>query len=410
MPLTYRGARLRHPGIAPVDRRAGEGQNGTMPSAQRLRLCMKDLWAQDVVEMIERETRKYEIRVITSPDDPDFAEAFQILWDCFGAHGEMEREEVVRSFLADDEYAPVQSGTFMKYFLIIARDREGRIRGVRDGTILLNPAYCADLCLVYLSHIYMLPDARGTVLSYWLRIAPVELAVQFMKELHRRGALVLPEPEKPGRYFGMRIDLAAEMEFWSPDDAISLQRILFYGRGGFDVIDPCYFPYTQPDFRPPEQIRATAPNPIPFMLLLRRIGREREAGIPLNEAEAVMRLLYDDFRCFCEPEHLASSLDVVLDDLRQSREDGFETLRLYPLPTSAQNIDRLRPIFRGSVYKNHYPLDLPEVVRYLEGPMKRRLAQKGYLREQLERIRGELRGRPNWVYVSRDRADYEEEG
>ena len=43
--------------------------------------------------------------------------------------------------------------------------------------MLYNPAYAPDLCVVYLSHIFMLPEARGTVLTYWLRIAPLELAV-----------------------------------------------------------------------------------------------------------------------------------------------------------------------------------------------------------------------------------------
>lgn len=381
-----------------------------MPSAHRLRLCTKDLYTQDVVEMIDRETRKYELWEIESPEHPDFDGAWQILWDCFGDAGEMERKDVVASFLRDDPYVPVNSGTFMKYFLIIARGRDGRIRGVRDGTILINPAYAPDLCLVYLSHIYMLDDARGTVLSYWLRIAPVEIAMQFMRELHRKGLMTLPEPEKPGKYYGMRIDLAAEMEFWSPDDAISLQRILFYGRGGFDVIDPCWFPYTQPDFRPEEEIRATEPSPIPFMLLLRRMGRERAAFVPIEEAEAVMRLLYDDFRCFCEPQHLAESLDVVLDDLRVSRDHGHEALRLYPLPTGPRNIDRLRPIYRWSVYKNHYPLTLPVVRDYLSGPMRAKVARNPrFLRDQLEQIRRALIGRPPWVYTSRDRADYEDE-
>lgn len=371
---------------------------------------MKDLYAQDVVEMIERETRKYEIWEIESPDHPDFDVAWQILWDCFGDAGEMERKDVVASFLRDDPYVPVATGTFMKYFLIVARGRDGRIRGVRDGTVLINPAYAPDLCLVYLSHIYMLEDARGTVLSYWLRIAPVDIAMQYMRELHRRGLITLPEPEKPGKNYGMRIDLAAEMEFWAPEDPISLQRILFYGRGGFDVIDPCYFPYTQPDFRPPEEIRASAPSPIPFMLLLRRMGRERQAYVPIDEAEAVMRLLYDDFSCFCEKEHLHSSLDVVLEDLKVSRDYGYETLRLYPLPTGPKNVDRLRPIFRWGVFKNHYPENLPEVQRYLNGPLKQKISKNPrYLREELERIRRTMIGRPPWVYTSRDRADLEDE-
>ena len=64
----------------------------------------------------------------------------------------------------------------------------------------------------------------------------------------------LPLPDQPGRYFGVKLNLAAEMEYFSPEDRLSLQRILFYGRGGFDVIDPRHFPYRQPDFRSPEEI------------------------------------------------------------------------------------------------------------------------------------------------------------
>src|SRR4051794_32850814 len=188
--------------------------------------------------MIERETRKYELESIEHPSHPDFQRAYEILWDAFGEAGEMEPIEAIRGFLLDDPYEPVPSGTYIRYFLLVARDRHGALRGVRDGCVLYNPAYAADLCLVYLAHIFMLPEARGTVLTYWLRIAPVELAMQSLAELHARRRITLPAPDAPGRAYGMRVDLAAEMEYFSPEDPISLQRILFYGRGGFDVVDP----------------------------------------------------------------------------------------------------------------------------------------------------------------------------
>ena len=75
----------------------------------RVRLCMKDLFHQDVVEMIERETRKYQIWSIEDPSDPDFDGAYQILWDCFGPHGEMERKDAIRAFLRDDPFTPEPS-------------------------------------------------------------------------------------------------------------------------------------------------------------------------------------------------------------------------------------------------------------------------------------------------------------
>jgi hypothetical protein len=269
--------------------------------------------------------------------------------------------------------------------------------------VLVNPAYAPDLCLVYLSHIYMLPEARGSVLTYWLRIAPLDLAVSYLHTLQQAGKLELPAPDAPGRYFGMRVDLAAEMEYFSPEDRLSLQRILFYGRGGFDVIDPRHFPYRQPDFREPALVAATGDRPVPFMLLLRRVGREREARLPIDEARAVMRLLYDDFATYCEPTHLVSSLDVVLGRLEERRAKGKNDVALLPLPTGAHDLKRLRPLFRHDVYRRHYGPG-PATDAVLKGPVAAAVAANPHwLDEQLGRISDELAKTRRWVYASRDK-------
>jgi hypothetical protein len=375
-----------------------------MSLGTHVRLCLKDLYAQDVVEMIERETRKYELESIESPEHPDFPRAFQVLWDAFGASGEMEPESVVREMMLEDPTVPMPGGSYARFFLLVARDRAtGAIRGVRDGRVLVNPAYAPDLCLVYLSHIYMLPEARGTVLTYWLRIAPLDLAVTYLHTLHQRGKITLPQPDAPGKYFGMRVDLAAEMEYFSPEDKLSLQRILFYGRGGFDVIDPRHFPYRQPDFRDPAAIAATGDHPVPFMLLLRRVGREREARLPIDEARAVMQLLYDDFATFCEPTHLASSLDVVLGRLEERRARGKNDVALLPLPTGAGDLKRLKPLFRYDVYRKHYgPGAATDAV--LSGPVAAAVAANPHwLDEQLASIAAELARTSRFVYASRDK-------
>ena len=370
----------------------------------RVRLCLKDLYAQDVVEMIERETRKYEVESIEHPDHPDFKRAYQVLWEGFGAAGEMESEAVIRKMMLDDSTVELPTGTFARYFLLVARDRAtGTIRGVRDGRVLVNQTYDPDLCLIYLSHIFVLPEARGSVLTYWLRIAPLDLAVTYLHALHQRGLITLPAPDAPGRYFGMRVDLAAETEFFSPEDKLSLQRILFYGRGGFDVIDPRHFPYRQPDFRPPELVARTGDRPVPFMLLLRRVGREREARLPIEEARAAIRLLYDDFKTFCEPTHLASSLDVVLGRLEERRAKGKNDVALLPLPTGARDLKRLKPIFRYDAYRRHYGPG-PATDAVLNGEVAAQVAANPHwLDEQLANISAELAKTPRWVYASRDK-------
>jgi hypothetical protein len=375
-----------------------------MSLGTHVRLCLKDLYAQDVVEMIERETRKYEVESIEHPSHPDFKVAYQILWDGFGAAGEMEPESVIRQMMLDDSSVALPSGTYARYFLLVARDRAtGTIRGVRDGRVLVNPAYDPNLCVVYLSHIFVLPEARGTVLTYWLRIAPLDLAVSYLHALHQKGRIVLPAPDAPGTYFGMRVDLAAETEFFSPEDKLSLQRILFYGRGGFDVIDPRHFPYRQPDFRAPELIARTGDRPVPFMLLLRRVGREREARLPIDEARAVIQLLYDDFKIFCEPTHLVSSLDVVLSRLEERRAKGKNDVALLPLPTGARDLKRLKPIFRYDVYRRHYGPG-PATDAVLEGEIAAKVAENPqWLDEQIARIAEELAKTSRWVYASRDK-------
>ena len=375
-----------------------------MPLGTHVRLCLKDLYAQDIVEMIERETRRYDVEAIEHPDHPDFKQAFEILWGAFGAAGEMEPEPVIRKMLLDDATIPLSSGTYARYFLLVARDRaSGKIRGVRDGRVLVNPAYSPDLCLVYLSHIFMLPEARGTVLTYWLRIAPLDLAVSYLHLLQQRGAIALPDANAPGRYFGMRVDLAAEVEFFSPDDKLSLQRILFYGRGGFDVIDPRHFPYRQPDFRDPALIAQSGDRPVPFMLLLRRVGREREARLPIGEAKAVIQLLYDDFAVFCEPKNLVSSLDVVLSRLEERRARGKEDVALLPLPTGAHDLKRLRPLFRYDAYRRHYGASLATDAYFRSGIAETVAANPHWLDEKLVEIAAELAKTPRRVYASRDK-------
>ena len=372
-----------------------------MPEAKRIRLCMSDLFHQDVVEMVERETKAIQFWSILEPDDPDFQKAYDLLWSAFGPQGEMERVDAIRQFLRDDSYEPVATGTFIKYFLLVAKDHAGNIRGVRDGSVLVNQGYAPELCVVYLSHIFTVPEARGTVLSYWLRIAPMEVAIQYLKDLQALGKIRVPLPDAPGKSFGMTIDLAAEMEYFAPEDRISWQRILFYGRGGFDAIDPRHFPYVQPDFREPEVVKKTGDRPMPFMILLRRVGREKRALLPIDEARAVMRMLYDDFACHCAPETLASSLQLVLDRLEE-RAKTKSYVRLLPLPTGPKNLKRLRKLFRYQVFSKYYP-NLPATHDYLASGTRDVLATNPrYVDAALESIAKELEARPAFVYANRN--------
>jgi hypothetical protein len=139
------------------------------------------------------------------------------------------------------------------------------------------------------------------------------------------------------------------------------------------------------------------------MLLLRRVGREREARLPIDEARAVIQLLYDDFAVFCEPTNLASSLDIVLGRLEDRRARGKNDVALLPLPTGPRDLKRLRPLFRYDVYRRHYGPS-PATDACLQSGMAETLAQNPHwLDDQIARIAEELAKTPRWVYASRDK-------
>ena len=139
------------------------------------------------------------------------------------------------------------------------------------------------------------------------------------------------------------------------------------------------------------------------MLLLRRVGREREARLPIDEARAVMELLYDDFAIFCDETHLATSLDVVLGRLEERRAKGKNDVALLPLPTGATDLKRLQPLFRYDVYRRHYGPG-PTTDPYLQGPVSEKLAANPrWLDDELARIAAELARTRRWVYASRDK-------
>ena len=168
---------------------------------------------------------------------------------------------------------------------------------------------------------------------------------------------------------------------------MSWQRLLWYGRGGFDALSPRDFPYLQPDFREPEEVAATGQEPLPYMLVVRRVDREQQATMPLDEATAVMRLLYDDFESFCAPEVLATSRQRVLDRLADPEVAAGGVVELLPLPTGPEELDRLIPLFEVTVYDRYYRGSSPFVDEELASEQAREaLAHPAWLRERLDAI------------------------
>lgn len=210
----------------------------------------------------------FEFTRIRSVDDPLFAEAYERLWEEFGPKDELElRETLDQRF----RLAPA-----MLYEMWIVR-KDGELLAVRDHTAITTPD--GTHAVVHLSHVLVALAARRTGLTGWLRALPIATARECLAQ--------------HGAASGAHITLVAEMEYPQPDDPARMIRLQAYEKAGFRKIDPGMVHYHQPDFRAPAVIDASGgARPLPFQLIVRRVGREHERVISGAETRQLVQALY----------------------------------------------------------------------------------------------------------------------
>lgn len=214
---------------------------------------------------------------ITRVDHPRFQAAYDRLWKEFGAADEMERREVIERRLGWHPLTRVGGLGFRYEMALVRRGQE--LVAVRDHIAIL----CLDVpqprVVVHMSHVVVEPEWRRTGVGAWLRAVPIQTARAALKSAG------LPENSP--------ITLVAEMEHPDPANIARLIRLGAYDKAGFLKLDPQHIDYHQPDFRAPEVIDASGgPKPIPFSLLVRRLGLEQEKSMPAKEVKQLIACLY----------------------------------------------------------------------------------------------------------------------
>ena len=215
---------------------------------------------------------------IRSADDPLFDLAHAALWSEFGAAHEMEtRDTLAARFSADPA---------MCYEMILARTG-GTISAIRDQTVI----WLNGEIIVHLSHLLVAPEWRRSGLAGWMRAAAI-LSARDVANAHEK-------PDAP-------ITLVCEMEYDDGSDPRRVVRLLAYERAGFLKIDPRAVRYFQPDFRAPAEIDASGgARPLPFQLLLRRVGSEMQTTIRGAEVRRIVRALYAMYGAQFRPQDMA---------------------------------------------------------------------------------------------------------
>lgn len=222
---------------------------------------------------------------IRSAEEPHFECAYAALWAEFGPAHEMEGHEVIVARFAEDSR--------MHYEMILAQAGE-QIAAVRDQTVI---CFEGEI-IVHLSHLLVSPEWRRSGLAGWMRAAAIVSAREFAS------ANGSPDVE---------ITLLGEMEYDDRIDPRRAVRLTAYERAGFLKIDPRVVRYFQPDFRPPAEIDASGgARPLPFQLILRRVGHETETTIRGAAVRRMVRALYAMYGAQFRPQdmsHPTLSLD-----------------------------------------------------------------------------------------------------
>ncbi len=215
---------------------------------------------------------------IAGTQDPYFDLAYRYLWDEFGSSHEIEQREVLarRFKWTLDE---VHENCRLKYQMLLFTVH-GQFAAARDHTLIVPIDDPGRDVIVHLSHVLIHPLWRRTGLGGWTRALPLTFAQQHLASINQAHR---------------RITLAAEMEppVGGAGATSRMVRLSAYEKAGFLKPNPALVHYLQPDFRPIREIDASGgAQPLPFSLVLRRVGRERETSMLGRELRDIALALY----------------------------------------------------------------------------------------------------------------------
>jgi hypothetical protein len=220
---------------------------------------------------------RYEVKRVSSTNDPLFELVYDKFSEEFLKKGEIEERSVLTQRLQWDP-AKFQSDYALKYEIIVATD-QGKFAAARDHSVIVRKGP-SPRAVVHLSHALIDPAHRGTGMAGWLRAWPVQTA----QDAILASGIGADTP----------ITLVAEMEpHLAKNQADTGARFKSYRRSGFKMLDPIQVPYLQPDFRNPSVIDTQGgPQPVALRLVLRRIGKESETTLLGSELRETVSALY----------------------------------------------------------------------------------------------------------------------
>ncbi|NBU20872.1 GNAT family N-acetyltransferase [bacterium] len=269
----------------------------------------------------------YQIISLSQKDQELFQRVYSLMWEEFGEKGELEPAPLLYERLAWDPLE-IREGRSLAYeILVILKDDE--IIALRDHSIITCVRSTDPRSVIHLSHAWIKSEYRKQGISGWLRAWPIQKARECIQRLNLPShALMI---------------LAAEMEHFAAHIPERMRRLKSYAKAQFKTLDPQFFPYSQPDFRLPLDIdQSGGPRPVPLALLLRRLGKEHEDQIPLQEAKEVIESIYHMYSQSIREQDMLPLWKLYQDTF--SIADELNLLKLlHPIPHRVTSKDQIYP-------------------------------------------------------------------
>ncbi|MEO6845840.1 MAG: hypothetical protein ABI443_01010 [Chthoniobacterales bacterium] len=259
----------------------------------RLELLIHDLSPGDL-KSTGMELQGLTFHVIEGVDDPLFPRAYELLWEEFHRHDEMETQSVIEKRLRGNLQQNTPGLTLLYHMILVRKDEE--FVAVRDHTAIV--AEEKSEAIVHLSHALVSPEWRRKGIAGWLRAFPLQTA---------REALRIQGKDK-----NSMITLAGEMEHPNAADLTTTVRLKAYERAGYLKVDSKVVNYLQPDFRSPEIIDASGESkPLPMTLIIRRSERETERFISGKELRNIVDHLYRMYETGVRPQDMQPVIESL---------------------------------------------------------------------------------------------------
>lgn len=296
---------------------------------------LADMTQDEPIEKARQALERYRLEEVTTL--AGFELGYSTLEAQFGLTADLERREVLEAWCLKGSLSPLDAPIQTRYHLVLAKDMDGSVAGVRDCFVALDAA--SRRCVVRLAHTLVLPEHRRGGLAALLRLAPFTLA---RRSLARAG-LAAESAE---------ILLVGEMDMVTPEDRSTVVRLIAYGRAGFRVVPPVILPCAQPDLRDEASMNGH-PQPMPYLLVVRQQKAANQPILSRATLEAIVYHLEAIHGAHCQPEHLLPLREHAFAAL--ARFEG-EDIPLLALPTDTSKVADLAPLLRSVTY-SYYPRD-----------------------------------------------------